>query len=63
LTYLKNYYNCLWKGLILGGGDVGTTGISGDMQGGWVAANAALGKYDPFHLFSIILHDIIALYF
>jgi len=37
------------NGLYFCGRDLGTSGLAGEMQGGWVAANAVLG-YTPKHL-------------
>ena len=31
------------QGLFLCGRDISTTGLAGDIQGGWMAANAVLG--------------------
>ena len=45
---LRQSRNCdygVWQNLYLCGGDVSSTGFSGDIQGGWIAANAALGLY------------------
>ena len=35
--------NVIYQGLYLCGKDVATFGLAGDIQGGWVCANAVLG--------------------
>lgn len=40
------------KGLFLCGEDVATSGFAGELQGGWIAANAALGAYSILNVLS-----------
>ena len=45
LLPLTCYSHLTPQGLYLCGRDISTTGLAGDIQGGWMAANAVLG-YD-----------------
>lgn len=43
LTNIKAHTHTHTQGLFICGRDIATNGTGGDIQGGWMAANAALG--------------------